>query len=34
MMQGKSQSHWQHQLPKSKKVSGPRVNLTFRRIVS
>ena len=34
MMQGKSQSHWQHQLPKSKKVSGPRVNLTFRRIMS
>lgn len=33
MMQGKSQSHWQHQLPKSKKVFGPRVNLTFRRIV-
>ena len=33
LMQGKSQSQWQHQLPKSKKVSGPRVNLTFRRIV-
>lgn len=33
IMHGKSQTHWQHQLPKSKKVKGPRVNLTFRRIV-
>lgn len=33
IMQGQSQSHWQHQLPKSKRVALPRINLTFRRIV-
>lgn len=27
-----SQIHWKHQLPKSKKISSPRVNLTFRFI--
>ena len=31
-MRGETQRHWQHQLPKTKKVSEPRVNLTFRRI--
>ena len=27
------QSHWQHQLPKTRKPVAPRVNLTFRRLV-
>jgi alkylated DNA repair dioxygenase AlkB len=31
-MRGDTQRHWQHQLPKTKKVSEPRVNLTFRRM--
>lgn len=31
-MQGLLQNYWKHQLPKSKKVFGPRINLTFRRI--
>jgi alkylated DNA repair dioxygenase AlkB len=26
------QTHWQHQLPKRKRISEPRVNLTFRNI--
>ncbi|WP_411845400.1 alpha-ketoglutarate-dependent dioxygenase AlkB [Roseibacillus persicicus] len=33
VMQGTTQAHWQHQMPKTKKVTTPRVNLTFRRIV-
>ena len=24
------QTHWQHQLPKRKRISDPRINLTFR----
>ncbi|WP_345795477.1 alpha-ketoglutarate-dependent dioxygenase AlkB [Algoriphagus sp. CAU 1675] len=32
VMKGTSQAHWPHRLPPSKKVSIPRVNLTFRRI--
>jgi len=32
MMAGESQHHWEHQLPKTKKVNGPRINLTFRRL--
>jgi len=32
MKQG-TQIHWQHQLPKSKKVEGQRINLTFRNIL-
>lgn len=27
------QSHWQHGIPKTRKPIGPRLNLTFRRIV-
>lgn len=34
MMKGTTQSHWQHRLPPTKKVSSPRINLTFRTIVS
>ncbi|MDQ8188787.1 alpha-ketoglutarate-dependent dioxygenase AlkB family protein [Roseibacillus persicicus] len=33
VMQGTTQANWQHQMPKTKKVTTPRVNLTFRRIV-
>lgn len=29
-MKGATQTHWQHRLPPTKKVSRPRVNLTFR----
>ena len=28
------QTHWMHQLPKSKKIKEPRINLTFRTIFS
>lgn len=34
VMSGETQAFWQHQMPKSKKVSDPRVNLTFRSIQS
>lgn len=30
IMQGATQTHWQHSLPKSKKVKHARINLTFR----
>jgi alkylated DNA repair dioxygenase AlkB len=33
LMQGETQKHYLHQLPKSKKVKGARINLTFRRFV-
>ena len=32
LMQGVTQHHWLHQLPKSKKVKESRINLTFRII--
>lgn len=32
LMQGVIQKHWLHQLPPMKKVSDPRINLTFRQI--
>ena len=32
VMQGTTQEFWKHQLPKTKKKVGPRVNLTFRKI--
>ena len=34
LMKGKTQQEWVHALPKSKLVRGPRVNLTFRSILS
>lgn len=34
VMSGSTQSHWQHSLPKSAQVKTPRINLTFRRILS
>lgn len=33
MMKGETQRHWLHALPKSKRVPGPRINLTFRRML-
>lgn len=33
VMAGATQHHWHHQLPKTRKPVGPRVNLTFRRVV-
>ena len=32
LMKGITQKHWLHQLPKTKKVGTPRINLTFRTI--
>lgn len=32
LMQGATQHHWKHQIPKTKKVLGARINLTFRVI--
>lgn len=34
VMSGLSQHCWVHQLPRAKRVTEPRINLTFRRIVS
>ena len=33
IMQGETQSNWLHRLPPTKKVTKPRVNLTFRQYV-
>ncbi|MFN8354995.1 MAG: alpha-ketoglutarate-dependent dioxygenase AlkB [Spirosomataceae bacterium] len=33
VMQGTTQTHWHHCLPKAKKVTSPRINLTFRTMV-
>jgi alkylated DNA repair dioxygenase AlkB len=30
VMQGRTQTHWLHSIPKSKKIKTPRINLTFR----
>lgn len=32
LMGGVTQHYWQHQIPKSKKINEPRINLTFRLI--
>ena len=32
VMKEQIQTHWIHQLPKSKKIKEPRINLTFRKI--
>ncbi|GBF96005.1 DNA repair protein [Raphidocelis subcapitata] len=34
VMRGTLQRHWQHALPKRKRVDAPRISLTFRRIVA
>lgn len=33
LMQGQTQHHWQHQVPKTTKVITPRINLTFRKVL-
>ncbi|HPQ95437.1 MAG: alpha-ketoglutarate-dependent dioxygenase AlkB [Thiothrix sp.] len=33
IMRGRTQACWQHQVPKSRKIIEPRVNLTFRRML-
>ena len=33
VMHGTTQTHWMHALPKTKKVTLPRVNLTFRTMI-
>lgn len=33
VMKDATQTHWLHRLPPTKKITGPRVNLTFRTIV-
>jgi alkylated DNA repair dioxygenase AlkB len=33
VMGGTSQHHWRHGVPKTRKPAGPRINLTFRRII-
>ncbi|NGN97849.1 alpha-ketoglutarate-dependent dioxygenase AlkB [Grimontia sp. S25] len=32
IMAGKTQTYWQHAVPKTAKLRGPRINLTFRNI--
>ena len=34
VMKGSTQSHWLHRLPSTKRIQEPRINLTFRTIVS
>ena len=34
VMRGTTQTHWVHQLPKTKTIHSPRVNLTFRKIAA
>lgn len=34
VMAGETQIHWHHQLPKSVKVTAPRINLTFRTMAA
>ncbi|MBT8296421.1 MAG: alpha-ketoglutarate-dependent dioxygenase AlkB [Gramella sp.] len=33
VMKGTTQKFWKHQLPKTKQMIGPRINLTFRKIL-
>ena len=33
VMKGSTQSHWLHCIPKSKKITTPRINLTFRSML-
>lgn len=32
VMRGKTQTHWKHAIPKTNRVVGPRINLTFRNV--
>lgn len=33
LMQGTTQHYWKHELPRTRKPVGPRINLTFRKII-
>jgi alkylated DNA repair dioxygenase AlkB len=33
-MKGLTQKHWKHSLPKTKKATQPRINLTFRKMIT
>ncbi|KAI3631627.1 hypothetical protein MIR68_010100 [Amoeboaphelidium protococcarum] len=33
VMEGQCQDHWQHSIPKTAKLVGPRLNITFRKIL-
>jgi alkylated DNA repair dioxygenase AlkB len=33
IMKDATQTNWLHSLPKSKKITQPRINLTFRTII-
>ena len=33
VMKGTTQKHWHHQLPVTKKIQTPRMNLTFRTVI-
>jgi alkylated DNA repair dioxygenase AlkB len=33
IMKGSTQRHWLHQVTKTKKPVGPRINLTFRTVL-
>jgi len=33
LMQGATQHHWLHQVPKTRRVVGERINLTYRRVL-
>jgi len=33
VMRGALQHHWQHQVPRTRRPVGPRINLTFRRVL-
>lgn len=33
VMQGTTQQHWKHQIPKEAKVKNSRISLTFRQLV-
>jgi alkylated DNA repair dioxygenase AlkB len=33
LMSGSTQSHWAHEIPRTAKPLGPRVNLTYRKII-
>ncbi len=34
LMHGKTQEHWKHEIKKTKKIKKPRINLTFRNIIT
>jgi alkylated DNA repair dioxygenase AlkB len=34
VMHGKTQEYWKHEIKKTKKIKKPRINLTFRNIIT